>query len=336
MISDRLRAYDQHSILITEELDAIEKRRWPTDSDPARQPLMFFSDPTDRSKFLKMLLVEISQGAPTEKIGRLFQRPDLVQVWEKLGGAPADITGATSSITCVRKGSMIFSVILNYITGTVFVASPSGVFYLRLPNYQESSLDSVDLDTVFTQGKTLDFPSAQKTCVTADDFHRFTTFLGKTGYRENFLDSHIFVDDMDRFLHHSEPGGPARPLYLSELQNGNGPIGFVMANGEKISEWIHWLAFVKFAKNSLGERALRIFEISLDRPWTKDGVLMSTSEPYSIFCGTGETAYLDISRLRTFGSPSRFRSMLVVTTWDNEYIIHIMRKFCYREVTGSF
>ncbi|MBI2636864.1 MAG: hypothetical protein HYW81_01585, partial [Parcubacteria group bacterium] len=42
-IAGRLTAFDQHAILITEELDEQARRRWPTDSDPVRQPLMFFS-----------------------------------------------------------------------------------------------------------------------------------------------------------------------------------------------------------------------------------------------------------------------------------------------------
>ena len=52
-ISGRLYEFDQHAILITEELDSQAHRRWPTDSDPVKQPLMFFSDPTDRSIQLK-------------------------------------------------------------------------------------------------------------------------------------------------------------------------------------------------------------------------------------------------------------------------------------------
>lgn len=336
VISDRLRAFDQHAILVTEESGEVERRRWPTDSDRIRQPLMFFSDPTDRSKFLKLLIEHLATEKPTAKIGKLLAREDIIGIWERIGGAPASITGPTSSITCVRKGAIIFSVILNYVTGTIFVASPGGVHYLNLPSYFDPALEKIDFETVLSRGEELNFPSTRILCPNVDDCRRFVTFLGKSGYKENFTDSHIFVEGSDGFLHHSEPGGPSRPLYLSQLQQEHSPVGFVMANGEKISEWIHWLAFVKFARTNQNGPALRLFEISLERPWTKDGMLMSTSGPYSLFVGDGSEAYLDISRLRNYHNPSKFRSMLVVTPYDNELVVHIMRQYRYREVTGSF
>ena len=146
----------------------------------------------------------------------------------------------------------------------------------------------------------------------------------------------IFVKNPDDFLHHTEPGGPARALYLSELQNGHSPVGFILANGEKIGEWIHWLAFAKYARNHEGGKALKVFEISIERPWTKDGILMSTSRPYSIFRGRDKDAYFDISQLRNFLTPSKFRSMIVVTPYDNDWIIFKMQQHNYREVSSSF
>ena len=331
VITDRLTSFDSHCILITEELDNRYTARWPSDSDPERQPLMFFSDPTDRSKQLKEFLAAISKDQQLTKISELWKTGDCVQRWEAMFESPATITGPTSSITCVRKGEIIFSVIFNYLTQTLFVACASGVFQLKWIEGVE-----VDLSYVLKNGAPVKFPSAAEVCKRPDDFKRFVTFLGKSGYRENFNDSMLFVDKPDDFLHHQQPGGPSRPLYLSELQVGHGPVGFIMANGEKIGEWIHWLSFVKFAREVGGGPALRAFEISLERPWTKEGILMSTSAPYSLFHGDGERKFLDISRLRNFEHPRRFRSMLVVMRSDNEIMGHIMQKHCYREVGGLF
>lgn len=336
VISERLKSFDSHAILITEEIDKIASRRWPTDSDPVRQPLMFFSDPTDRSKQLKLFLEELTKDKPLAKVGDLFKEAGANSCWEKMFEKPTAITGATGSITCVRKGAIIFSVILNYITRTIFIASPLGIVHYNLPDYCSQKLEYLNLSNVIKQGRPLSFPPSNTTCQQADDFKRFVTFLGKTGYQENFTDSMIFVENPDNFLHHTEPGGPARILYLSELQKGFGSIGFILANGEKIGEWIHWLAFTKFAKNQQGHPALKVFEIAIDRPLTKEGILMSTSAPYSIFCHDSQQSYMDISRLRNFATPSRFRSMLVVTPSDNERIIYIMRKHEYREITFSF
>jgi len=125
-------------------------------------------------------------------------------------------------------------------------------------------------------------------------------------------------------------------LYLSELQNKHGPVGFILSNGEKIGEWMHWLSFVKYAHNKNGGEALQVYEISLERPWTKNGMLMSTSPPYSIFCDGEDKQYLDISRLRNFKHPSRFRSMIVVVPYNNERIIHVLEQHEYREITHFF
>ncbi|MFH1207615.1 MAG: hypothetical protein V1668_03340 [Patescibacteria group bacterium] len=334
IINKRLRDYDQHAILVTEELDEQARVRWPTDANPERQPLMFFSDPTDRSKMLKMFFEIIGKDQLAMPIGELMKRQDCITLWEDNFEKPATITGATTSITCVRKGSIIFSVILNYITQTIYVATPDGVFFMKLPEYTDSGLDLIDLGYIHAHGQILIFPTTRQTCLKPDDCKQFVTFLGKTGYRDNFRDSMVFVEEPDRFLHHSEPGGPARILYLSDLQRGYGPIGFIMANGEKIGEWIHWLAFAKFVENHDGGAKLLVYEISIERPWVKDRVLMSTPEPYSIFHTEDGVSYIDISQLRNFPRPNRFRSMLVVVPDDNERIIQRMQLFKYREVTA--
>ncbi|MDD5342073.1 MAG: hypothetical protein PHI73_01945 [Patescibacteria group bacterium] len=335
IIHDRLCDFDRHAILVTEELDDDARERWPTDAEPIRQPLMFFSDPTDRSRQLREYIETISRETPIRRLGLLMGRDKGIQVWERMFEKPAMITGATSSITCVRKGQIIFSVILNIVTQTIFVATPLGNVVMRLPRFGDPVCDQVDLNYVLGHGRPLIFPPAKITCQRPDDFKRFVTFLGKEDYEKNFIDSMVFVENPDDFLHHTLPGGPARILYLSELQRGHGPIGFIMANGEKIGEWIHWLAFAKFAMREHGGHQLRIFEIAIPRPHYKDGVLMSTAPAYSIFSQLGSTVYLDVSRLRTFETPSRFRSMLVVAPFDNERIAHIMRQHCYREIDLS-
>ncbi len=335
-ISDRLKKFDQHAILITEELDVQAHRRWPTDADPVKQPLMFFCDPTDRSLQLEKFLRTLTESDPVSKIGQMLSGCNPQDLWEKMFEAPVTITGPTSAITCVRKGEVVFSVILGYITGLIYVACDVGVFQYQLSGYADPVNEKLTLSEIARHGKLLKFRSVRELGYSPDDCKYFVTFLGKEGYKENFSDSQLFAEEADGYVHHREPAGPPRPLYLSELQNNNGPIGFILANGEKIGEWMHWLAFVKYAKNEDGGQALRAFEISLERPWTKNGMLMSTPPAHSIFCGFGDMAYLDISRLRNFERPSQFRCMMVVTRHDNERIIHVLQQHQYREVTSFF
>ncbi len=337
VISERLRDFDRHSILITEELDEFAHKRWPTGADPTRQPLMFFSDPTDRSKQLKLFLEKVSDGNQLAKVGDLLKDCDAETLWEEMFESPVSITGATGSITCVRKGEVVFSVIFNYITAVIFVASDTGIYWYQFEEFASVKSEEVTLSEIIKKGNSLCFISSKELGYSFDECRHFVTFLGKSGYKENFEDSMIFIDNPSNFLHHSEPPGPPRVLYLSELQKGYGPVGFILSNGEKIGEWMHWLPFVKYAKNSNGDTALRVFEISLERPWTKNGMLMSTSPAYSIFCEDGlGRRYLDISRLRNFKHPNRFRSMIVVVIFDNERILHILEQHQYREITGFF
>lgn len=233
----------------------------------------------------------------------------------------------------------MFSVVLGYITGMLYVASDIGVFAYKLKEFSDPSNEQLTLTHIVHEGTVLSFPCARQLHYSPDDCKRFVTFLGKAGYLENFNDSEIFPREIksQKYLHHTKPPGPPRTLYLSELQGEQyGRVGFILANGEKIGEWMHWLAFVKYAKNKEGEQALRAFEISLERPWTKYGMLMSTSPAYSLFCQNDGRAYLDISRLQHFERPSQFRCMMVVLRHDNECILHVLQQHQYREVTGFF
>lgn len=336
IISSRLREFDRHALLITEELDDQARRRWPTDSDPVKQPLMFFSDPTDQSNQLCKFLQEVSKDDPIIKVGVRMESMDAAAGWEKMFGAPVDITASTTSITCVRKGEIIFSVILNFIARTIVVAVDTGVFLYRLKPFTDESNEDITLAEITRSGERIAFPGIRDSHYSPDECKRFVTFLGKEGYRENFRDSMLFVEDPDQYIHYKEPPGPPRALYLSNLQKKHGPVGFILANGEKIGEWIPWLSFVKHARNERGSRALRAFEIFLARPWTKNGMLMSTSPAYSIFAEGPDGKFLDMSRLRSFERPSQFRCMLVVVPSDNERITHVLQQHQYREVTEFF
>lgn len=328
IMSKRLEDFNRDALLITEELGKSVKSRLSADPEAAKQEPIFIADPTDRSKFLAYFLKKIPTKDSQTPIGDYLKNLKNIKRWEKIIDRPVSITGSTSAITCIRKGAIAFSVILNYISRYIFLAADNVVAYIQLPVYSDPKLEKINFDYIVKNGKPLLFPSVKTTCHSADDFKKFVTFLGKTGYQKNFDDSQIFSRGND-FLHHNEPGGPARILYLSELQKGYGPIGFILANGEKIIEWIHWLSFIKFAGNS----PLRAYEIAIERPWTKDGVLMSTSRPYSLFCCEGGSTFIDVSRLRNFSNPSKFRSTIVVTHADNERIIYTMTKHNYRDIT---
>ncbi len=331
-------------VLITEETDDVTSRVWPIDPNPKQQPKMFFSDPVDRSKYLEQIIILMAKKVVSEgndksledrknmKVSKLLLRDDIVELWDKHIDAPASITGTTSAITYVNRGRVIFSIILNFITRDIYVACDIGIAKIKIDKDFKNIPLKDPLEYIMKEGNRVTFPFSMERSVTDDDLNNFVTFLGKDMYKEIFVESRIVPGNYEKFIHHDHPGGPSRVLYFSDLQPKESPIGFVLANGEKIGEWMHWLPFVKFAKNSNGNHALKIYEVSLKCSLFKDDILVSTPPAYSIFNCRDEKDYIDISIMKSHGRPSRFRSMLVVVSWDNPRIGPLMDRFEYRDV----
>lgn len=336
-------------VLITEETDDVTSQVWPIDPDPKQQPKMFFSDPVDRSKYLEQIIVlmvkklfpddakddpndSVIKQRSNTKLSELLFNDDIVKLWNEAIDEPASITGATSAITYVNRGRVIFSVILNFITRDICVACDIGIKTVKIDKDFKNIPLKDPLEYIMREGKEIVFPSATEKSLTDDDLNNFVTFLGKDMYKEIFVESRIVPGDYEKFIHHDRPGGPSRVLYLSDLQPRGKPVGFILANGEKIGEWMHWLPFVKFAKNSSGNPALRLYEVSLKKALFKDKILVSTPPAYSIFNCRGDEKYIDVSIMKNHAQPSRFRSMLVIAPSDNERIGPLMDRFEYRDV----
>ncbi|MDO8261540.1 MAG: hypothetical protein Q7T50_08695, partial [Candidatus Magasanikbacteria bacterium] len=82
-----------------------------------------------------------------------------------------------------------------------------------------------------------------------------------------------------------------------------------------------------------GNPALMLYEVSNERPHTKEGIPMSTHPSNSIFYKRNGESFIDVSHIRRFDPPSHFRSMLVIAPWDNEYILVAMTTKNNREVS---
>lgn len=332
IIAKGLLDYDASCVVITEEVGWKGNAHFVRSDNPRSVPTIFISDPTDRSSQLKAFLQGIiDKSLPVHQV---IGHGQCRTAWENEldFGKPITITGSTSSITCVRRGVPIFTVTVNYLTRQLLVSCSAGNFILDLPSDQV--LPKVNLDYVQRHGRKIFF----RTISSARDMRRFVTFMGKSGYRENFLDSRLIEESqLDTMLAYSLPGGPTRPLYLSNLQPKSMPIGFVLANGEKIGEWIHWLPWVRFARNEhdQSEPALRLFEVFQDRPWTKEGILMATPPAYSIFKPAKEKPshmVIDVGQIPSFANPSHIRSTLIVAPADNAWANRVVNQYGYREI----
>ena len=344
-ITERLKHFDQYATIVIEEEGEDYNPLGQEGRYSKRGPRTFFvSDPTDRSAFLEKALKEAKNGGDDDsmntgtKIREVILGEEARRRWEDFAGSPASITGAMCAITCVRRGLPICSGLLNYVTQELIIACSAGIYLLKLP---PSDLEPSDSTTVTAEEVTLNhLLAAGQALELRSTYGRepksLVTFLGKPKYRESFQDSQLVPgEDIDKYVHHSEPGGPGRILYLSELQPESDSIGFILANGEKISEWIHWLTFARFARQSRdrSEPAVRVFEVSHERPWTRDGVLMSTSPEYSIFQqidAHGRGYEISVERLQAFANPSLYRSTLLVAPSDNDWAVQVVRRHGYR------
>ncbi|MBI2121525.1 MAG: hypothetical protein HYT98_00230 [Candidatus Sungbacteria bacterium] len=331
-IVSHLEEFDDLAIIVTEERGTREKVHFVNASDPKRFSTVFLSDPFDRSNAMQKFLARIKDG---QRLAQdVFAEACMRQQWEQTFGSPAGVTGACSAITCIRGGIPVFAVIVNFVTQELFVACGAGT---RRFDVKDGSL-SPTLNDVLALGQKIYFDGNYG--LDRNSMKRFVTFLGKSGYRENFNQSSLHNNEcLDKYLHYDQPGGPLRPLYLSrDLYTEQPSVGFILANGEKIGEWIHWLPFVQYAhlEHDQSECALRIYEVHQERPMMKDGVLMATGGAYSVFKPIDpqqdDVVTLDVASFAHFPNPSRIRATLIVSPRDNEWVKGVVTRQGFREV----
>ncbi|MEI8339635.1 MAG: hypothetical protein WCF94_03145 [bacterium] len=328
-ICTALQRYDGDAYVVTEEIGKLHHKQVGRPGDPDLFRTLYICDPIDRSTPLKRFLQTFDKNKTVKEI---LSQEGSIGIWESMNGAPATITGACSAVTCVRRGKPIFTVVVNYITRQLITASAAGIKILNLPEDRPDR--PIDIEHVCNHGKSIHFPVIDGD----DDSRRFVTFMGdegKTGYAENFRDSGIMTEaEAKKYIHYNNPGGPLRILYLSNLQPKEVPVGFILANGEKIGEWIHWIPFICFAKSTHDESclALRMQEVSQKRPWTKEGVLMSTPPNYSVFQELCGNTCIDVGTLMTMPNPSKVRGTLIVSSDENRWVIRVSSASDYRQI----
>jgi len=321
-----MREHDPNALVITEEIGSKGEIGISTMPEPLAFRTIYISDPIDRSRQMELSIKDIPKNKLLKKV---FRDPSFRTNWEKEYGAPASITGGCSAITCIRHGSPLCAVIANHITQQLFVSCSAGNFVIDLP----PKMAKIDFDYIVKDGHgvPLTFPS-----IDGSDMRQFVTFMGKDGYKENLLASKLVSErDLKKTLQYGLPGGPSRVLYLSSLyaSTGRKPIGFILANGEKIGEWVHWLPFVRFARSPWGSPALKLSEIWQDRPGTKDGILKATPPAYSIFKQISKTdtrMILSNNVLANFDNPSIVRGTLIVAPYDNDWANRATNQYGYR------
>lgn len=327
-ICDMLTEFDPDLPLVTEEIGLSEKLR-DTDDE-----FVCFLDPMDRSKVLANFLERFFE----ETIATVFQNERMIKEWEAECGGDVEVSGPYASITAIHHHSILFNVMINYITGIIYIASDEGIGTLSADQIFEEREQKRVLK------RSIDLNNMLKPILFAErsEFSRFgsesvVTFCQNEQYKHNLVATKIFgnetIEEIQRkHLLYDRPGGPARILYLKEPPHA----GFILSNGEKIGEWIGWLAYVKYS-----EAKLRAYEIAFESSWTRDQILMAPGPAYSILGDhIGEvrgrlhkTVKLSMAKLGYLDNPSRYRSTILVCPASNRDIITRLSISKYTELT---
>lgn len=272
----------------------------------------------DRSKVLARFL-----GGRKGQLGDIFSTPEIVPEWEAQCGGDVALTGPYGSITATRHHHVLFNVMINYLSGRLYVACDAGIGAIPiLEAFDDAQQARLKRTSELLQALSpVEFPIGAKW--RAGKGLTFVAFCKGQKYEDNLLASDVaqlskIAEIRQSRLLFDEPGGPARVLYLS-----TGEVGFILSNGEKIGEWIGWLAWVAHS----GGR-LRAYEITFDSSWTRDEILMAPGQAYTVLGDSVvhdrgrrlRAVQLNLQKLRFLSNPSQYRSTLLVCPASNEEI----------------
>jgi len=311
--------FDPHLPLVIEEIGSSAELRG------TEEEVVCFSDPMDRSKILAEFL-----SKHTGKVGPIFQELKTTKEWESNYGGNIELSGPYGSITAVRHHYILFNVMINYVTGMLYIASDVGVGKLNVSEIFEDHEKTLLKRTKHLLDM-LSPISFEQDGILQEDEKKFVTFCaGKTErdkkkYEDNLIASKIFGNELidqirENYLIYDEPGGPARILYLQYPHSA----GFILSNGEKICEWLGWLAYVKYCWPKL-----RAYEISFDSSWTRNQILMAPGRAYSILGNhivkerglPYKKIQLNISKLKFLDNPSQYRSTILICPEANSKVV---------------
>jgi hypothetical protein len=283
--------YDRDIVLITEETG----KRYSGEVGLEPTQTVLICDPTDRSIKMREFLQKLIQEDPSvakQTVNEAFVRH--TDKWRTQLGEPS-ISGAAASITAIRDRRILFNVMVNYVTGEIFIADSVGT---RKTTISDRATEM-----------TVRFPAADR------HSRRFVTFLGKEGYAENIEKCNLGLSTDD--CADAWTGGPLRILNLSDL--GQNDISFIMSNGEKVCEWMGWLSWVKYARDPVqsDEQSLLAFRLFFESPRTKELVLVAPGPHYSVFIEEDGKMRVNLDRMFQLADPSHYRETILITPKEN-------------------
>ncbi len=284
-IANILQSFNPRCAIITEEAGIIGEVRLATS-------VCYIVDPFDRSRpFMRAL--------------RALFDPNKHQTLQDIVSDPKfemrSLEAPFGSITCVREGEIVFNAMLDYASGLVYVACRGFIGYANID-------DCPDPYSLAARGTEISFsPRLGKRflCFTGDpDKDRDAAVNEQSSKYAQILDGLGFEARSHVGL--TNPGGPARVLYISDLHSGDDP-SFILSNGEKIFEFLGWLAF------AVHSQELAVFELFSVGFEVRGNILQAPPPNYSAFLVKDGEFRLNPEKITDLDPPGHYRGAIALT-----------------------
>lgn len=291
-IANELWAFNTRCMILTEEAgiltDNAENKKYASS-------LSYVIDPFDRSRPFLRSVRQILNPEKHKTLADIVADPMF-----KMNGLEAP----SGSITCVREGEVIFNAMIDYAHGSVYVACKGWVGHGNIDECPDPrSLVERGNEITFSPrsgNRFLCFLSDQdkeKEVGLNEQASKYKTILSQLGFQGS---SHTGFEN---------PGGPLRILYLSDLNKDPNEPSLIFSNGEKIFEFLGWLAF------AIHSEKLAVYELYSPGFEARGLVLQCPPPPYSIFTmpENNRGFLLDLDRLTNLMRAGHYRGAIAVT-----------------------
>ena len=213
--------FDPYFVVITEEIGSNVTLRG------SEEQFYCFCDPMDRSKFLHDFLKKKNESGILQDI---LCKENIKDEWENECGGDIEVSGPYGSITVVRKEEILFNVMINYITGVLYIACDEGVGSINFDDLFENSSKTLMIRTKYLLDKLV--PISFEKDIDDNKQLNFVSYCKGKKYQDNIISSEIFPfnnfeKNEEKYLFYDSPGGPARILFLKDPPK----VGFILSNG---------------------------------------------------------------------------------------------------------
>ncbi len=230
-------------------------------------------------------------GEDCKTMGEIF-----VAERNRLGSYLGRVHAPNASVTFLKDNQIKFTIVVNLLTGEVYVAYEKGIFVANIRNLKDES--SLTKRVIFRND---------------DESESMLCYNAKGKYDNNLQGTHLRLFPLDTSV--EKPLGPLRFAYLIDMGKDKS-ISVIAHNGEKIQEALPNIAMAFF---SSGE--LLAFKFFCDREYHEaragkllTPVLQNSLYPPGLMINTG----LRLKFLNNHEYPSQFRDTTVIISAHNE------------------